>query len=87
MACDRSSEKDISVTFGKFSITSLYQTSSQTKNNSENLPPLQSQILSAIHKIRKSKIVLKLKHLRKKSIKPVAQVLVKARLRSIYLNY
>ena len=55
MACDRSSEKGISVTFGKFSITSPYQTSSQTKNNSENLPPLQSQILSAIHKIRKTK--------------------------------
>ena len=28
---------------------------SQTKSKSENPPPLQSQILSAIHKIRKSK--------------------------------
>ena len=55
MACDRNSEKDISVAFEKLSITSSNQTSSQTKYNSENPPPLQSQILSAIHKIRKSK--------------------------------
>ena len=55
MACDGSSEKDINVAFEKLSITSSDQTSSQTKNNSENTPPLQSQILSAIHKIRKSK--------------------------------
>ena len=55
MACDRSSENNISVTFEKLSITSSDQTSNQTKYNSENPPPLQSQILSAIHKIRKSK--------------------------------
>ena len=55
MACDGSNEKDISVAFEKLSITSSDQTSSQTKNNSENAPLLQSQILSAIHKIRKSK--------------------------------
>ena len=55
MACDGISEKDITVAFEKLSITSSDQTSSQTKNNSENAPPLQSQILSAIHKIRKSK--------------------------------
>ena len=55
MACDGNNEKDISVAFEKLSITSSDQTSSQTKNNSENAPPLQSQILSAIHKIRKSK--------------------------------
>ena len=55
MACDRNSEKDISVAFEKLSINSSNQTSSQTKYNSENPPPLQSQILSAIHKIRKSK--------------------------------
>ena len=55
MACDGSSEKDISVAFEKLSITSSDQTSSQTKNNNENPPPLQSQILSAIHTIRKCK--------------------------------
>ena len=55
MACDRSSKKDISIAFKKLSITSSDQTSSQTKYNSENPPPLQSHILSAIHKIRKSK--------------------------------
>ena len=55
MACDRSSGKDISVACEKLSITSLDQTSSKTKNNSENSPPLQSQLLSAIQKIRKSK--------------------------------
>ena len=87
MACDPSSEKDISVAFEKLSITSSDQTASQTKSNSENPPPLQSQILSSIHKIRKNKIVLMLKQLRKKSIKAVAQVLMKATFRSIYLNY
>ena len=55
MACHGSSEKDIRVAFEKLSITSSDQTSSQTKHNSENPPPLQSQILSAMHKIRKSK--------------------------------
>ena len=55
MACDRSSEKDISVACEKLSITSSDQTSSKTKNNSENPPPLQSQLLPAIQKIRKSK--------------------------------
>ena len=55
MACDRSSKKDISIAFKKLSITSSDQTSSQTKHNSENPPPLQSHILSAIYKIRKSK--------------------------------
>ena len=55
MACDGSSKKDTSVAFEKLSIISSDQTSSQTKNNSENTPPLQSQILSAIHKIRKIK--------------------------------
>ena len=54
MACDGSSEKD-SAAFEKVSITSLDQTSSQTKNDSEYPPPVQSQILSAIKKIRKSK--------------------------------
>ena len=55
MACDGSSEKDVSVDFEKLSVTSSDQRSSQTKNNSENPPPLQSQILSAIHKIKKRK--------------------------------
>ena len=55
MACDRSSENHISVAFEKLSFTSSDQASSQTKYNIENPPPLQSQILSAIHKFRKSK--------------------------------
>ena len=55
MACDGSNEKKISVAFEKLSITSSDQTLSQTKNNSEYSPPVQSQILSAIQKIRKSK--------------------------------
>ena len=55
MACDGSSEKDINVAFEKLSITSSDQTSSQTKINSGNPPPLQSQILSAINKMRKSR--------------------------------
>ena len=46
MVCDGSSE---------ISITSSEKTSSQTKNDSEYPPPVQSQILSAIQKIRKSK--------------------------------
>ena len=55
MECDGSSKKDISLVFEKLSITSSDQTSSQTKNDSEYPPPVQSQILSAIQKIRKSK--------------------------------
>ena len=66
MACDGKSEKDTSVAFEKLSITSSDQTSSQTKNNSENLPPLQSQILSAIHKIRKIKNCANVKAITKK---------------------
>ena len=54
MACDGSSEKD-SVAFEKLSITWSDQRSSQTKNDSEYAPLAQSQILSAIQKIRKSK--------------------------------
>ena len=53
MACDGSSETDVSVAFERLSITSSDRRSSQIKNNIEN--PLQSQILSAMHKIRKSK--------------------------------
>ena len=86
MACDRSSENNISVTFEKLSITSSDQTSNQTKYNGENPPPLHSQILSAIHKIRKSKNRADVK-IRKKSIKPMAQVLMEAALQLIYLNY
>ena len=78
MACDESSE---------ISITSSDNTSSQTKNDSEYPPPVQNQILSAISKIRKSKNRGDVKATTKKSIKPVAQVLMKTALRSIYLNY
>ena len=53
MACDGSSEKDISVAFEK--LLSHHQTSSHIKSDNENPPPLQSQIKSAIQKIRKSK--------------------------------
>ena len=69
MACDGSSEKDISVAFKKLFITSSDQTSSQTKNNSENPPPLQAQILSAIYKIRKSKNRADVKTITKNKIK------------------
>ena len=55
MECDGSNEKEISVAFEKLPITSSDQTSSQTKSNSKIPPPLQSQILYAIHKIKKSK--------------------------------
>ena len=55
MPCNGSSEKDISVAFEKLSIISSDQTSNQTKNISGNPPPLESQILSALQKIRKSK--------------------------------
>ena len=55
MACDRGTEKDISVAFEKLSITSSGETSIQTKNDNEYLPPVSSQILFATQKIRKSK--------------------------------
>ena len=66
MECDGSSEKGISVAFEKLSITSSDQTSSQTKSNNENPPPLQSQRLSAIHKIRKSENCADIKAITKK---------------------
>ena len=53
MACDGSSETDVSVAFERLSITKSDRRSSQIKNNIEN--SLQSQIVSAMHKIRKSK--------------------------------
>ena len=56
MPCDGSSGKDISVAFEKLFMTSSDQTSCQTKNDSKYPPPVQSQILSAIQKIRKSEI-------------------------------
>ena len=52
MGHDGSSEKSSSVFFEKLSITSLDQTSSYTKSNSENLPLLQIQILPAMQYIR-----------------------------------
>ena len=42
MEYDGSNEKDIRVAFEKLSITSSYQMSIQTTNNSDNAPPLQS---------------------------------------------
>ena len=50
MACDGSSKKDINLLVEKLSITSSDQKLSQTKNDSEYSPPVQSQI----HKITKS---------------------------------
>ena len=67
MACDGSSEKDISVAFEKLSMTSSDQISSQTKSDNENPLPLQSQILSAIQKIRKSKNRADVKAITKKN--------------------
>ena len=67
MACDGSSDKDVIVAFEKLSIISSDQTSSQAKNNSENPPLLQSQILSAIHKIRKTKNRADVKAITKKN--------------------
>ena len=55
--------------FEKLSITSSVQTSSQIKNDSENPPPLQSQMLSAIQKIRKSKNRADVKSVTKKNNK------------------
>ena len=63
---DGNSEKDITVAFEKLSITSSDQTLSQTKSNIENPPALQSQILSAINKIRKSKNRADIKAIMKK---------------------
>ena len=69
MACDGSNENEISVGFEKLSITSSDQTSCQTKSYSEYLPPVQSQILSAIRKIRKSKNRADVKAITKKNNK------------------
>ena len=67
MECDGSSEKDISVALEKLSITSSDQTSSQTKNNSENPPPLQSQKYCQQYiRLEKVKIVLDVKVITKK---------------------
>ena len=48
-------KEGISLAFEKLSITSSDQTLTQIKNDSENPPPLHSQILLAIPKIRKGK--------------------------------
>ena len=66
MTYDGNSEKDITVAFEKLSITSSDQTLRQTKSNIENPPALQSQILSAINKIRKSKNRADIKAIMKK---------------------
>ena len=62
----KKNEKDINVAFEKLFITSSNQTSSQIKINSEDLPPLQSHMLFAIHKIRKSKNMSDVKAITKK---------------------
>ena len=53
MTCDGRSEKKYHCIYW-FLLSPSDQESNQTKINSENLPPWQSHILSAIHKIRKS---------------------------------
>ena len=85
MACDGSSEKDISVAFEKLSITSSDQTPSQTKKDIHLL--CRVKYCLQYRRLEKVKTVLMLNQLLKKTIKPVAQVLMKAALRSIYLNY
>ena len=87
MACDGSSEKDISVAFEKLSVTSSNQTSSQQKTIVKIHLLCRVKYYLQYIKLGKAKIVLMLKQLRKKSIKAVAQVLMKATLRSIHLNY
>ena len=82
MACDESSEKDIIVAFEKLS-------KHQVKQKAIVKIHLLCRVKYYLQYIRlgKAKIVLMLKQLRKKSIKAVGQVLMKATLRSIYLNY
>ena len=60
MACDGSREKDVSVDFEKLSGTSSDQRSSQTKNNSENPPPLQSQYCLQYINLEKENIAMML---------------------------
>ena len=87
MACDGNNEKDISVAFEKLSVTS------STKHQIKQKTIVKMHLLCRVKyylqyiKLGKAKIVLMLKQLRKKSIKAVAQVLMKATLRSVYLNY
>ena len=87
MACDGSIEKYISVAFEKISITSSNQTSGQTKKIVKIHLFYRVKYYLQYTKFEKPKIVLMLKQLRKKSIKPVAQVLMKTILRLIYLSY
>ena len=70
----------------KLSITSPDQTSSQTKAIVKIHFLCRIKYSLQYRRLEKVKIVLMLKQLRKKSIKPVTQVLIKAALRSIYLN-
>ena len=86
MTIDGSCEKGISVAFEKLFITSSKQTSNQTKTNNEIAHPLQSLYFLQSLGLEKAQIMLTLKQLRKKSIKPVAQVLMIATLRSIYFS-
>ena len=69
MSCDGSSEKEISVVLEKLSVTSSDPTSSQRKNDSEYPPPVQSQILSVIQKIRRSKNLADVKAITEKITK------------------
>ena len=75
------------VAFEKLSITSSDQTSSQTKTIVKIHFLCRIKYCLQYRRLEKVKIVLMLKQLRKQSIKPVEQVLIKATLRSIHLNY
>ena len=86
MTIDESCEKGISVAFEKLFITSSKQTSNQTKTNSEITHPLQSLYFLQNLGLEKAQIMLMLKQVRKKSIKPLAQALMIATLRSIHLS-
>ena len=87
MACDGSGEKDITVALKSFLLP--HQTKHQVKQKTIMKIHLLYRVKYYLQYTRlgKAKIVLMLNQLRKKSIKAVAQVLVKATLRSIYLNY
>ena len=87
MACGGGNEKDLSVALKSFLLP--HQTKHQVKQKTIVNIHLLSRVKYYLQyrRLEKVKTVLMLKQLLKKSIKPVAQVLMKAALRSIYLNY